>query len=53
MIDQTGLKEFVAQADAYAAKYGDRFSPPQLLRDMADQGRTFYGDFAGKQKVAA
>ena len=53
MIDQTGLKEFVAQADQYAAKYGDRFSPPQLLRDMAEQGRTFYGDFAGKQKAAA
>ncbi|MBI2261444.1 MAG: enoyl-CoA hydratase/isomerase family protein [Caulobacterales bacterium] len=53
MIDQTGLKAFVAQADAYAAKYGDRFSPPQLLRDMAAQGRTFYGDFAGKQKAAA
>jgi len=53
MIDQTGLKEFVAQADTYAAKYGDRFSPPQLLRDMAEQGRTFYGDFAGKQKAAA
>ncbi|HEY0600591.1 3-hydroxyacyl-CoA dehydrogenase NAD-binding domain-containing protein [Brevundimonas sp.] len=53
MIDQTGLKAFVEQADKYAAKYGDRFSPPQLLRDMAEQGRTFYGDFAGKQKAAA
>jgi 3-hydroxyacyl-CoA dehydrogenase/enoyl-CoA hydratase/3-hydroxybutyryl-CoA epimerase len=53
LIDQTGLKAFVEQADKYAAKYGDRFSPPQLLRDMAEQGRTFYGDFAGKQKAAA
>ncbi|CAN7294533.1 3-hydroxyacyl-CoA dehydrogenase NAD-binding domain-containing protein [Brevundimonas sp. LjRoot202] len=53
MIDQTGLKAFVEQADKYAAQYGDRFSPPQLLRDMAAQGRTFYGDFAGKQKAAA
>ncbi|MDI1325228.1 MAG: 3-hydroxyacyl-CoA dehydrogenase NAD-binding domain-containing protein [Brevundimonas sp.] len=53
MIDQTGVKEFVAQADVYAARYGDRFKVPQLLRDMADQGRTFYGDFAGKQKAAA
>ncbi|HYC69493.1 3-hydroxyacyl-CoA dehydrogenase NAD-binding domain-containing protein [Brevundimonas sp.] len=52
LIDQTGLKAFVEQADKYAAKYGDRFSPPQLLRDMAEQGRTFYGDFAG-QKAAA
>ncbi|WP_332656649.1 3-hydroxyacyl-CoA dehydrogenase NAD-binding domain-containing protein [Brevundimonas sp.] len=53
MIDQTGLKEFVARADDYAARYGDRFKVPQLLRDMAEQGRTFYGDFAGKQKAAA
>ena len=52
MIDQTGLKAFVEQADAYAAKYGDRFSPPQLLRDMAAKGETFYGKFAG-QKAAA
>lgn len=53
MIDQTGLKAFVAQADDYAARYGDRFKVPQLLRHMAAEGRTFYGDFAGKQKAAA
>ncbi len=52
MIDQIGLKAFVEQADAYAAKYGDRFSPPQLLRDMAARGETFYGKFAD-QKAAA
>ena len=53
MIDQTGLKEFVAQADDYAARYGDRFKVPQLLRDMAAKGETFYGNFAGKQQAAA
>ena len=53
MIDQTGLKAFVAQADDYAARYGDRFTVPQLLRDMAAKGETFYGNFAGKQKAAA
>jgi 3-hydroxyacyl-CoA dehydrogenase/enoyl-CoA hydratase/3-hydroxybutyryl-CoA epimerase len=53
MIDQTGLKEFVAQADDYAARYGDRFKVPQLLRDMAAKGETFYGNFEGKQKAAA
>lgn len=51
-IDQIGLKAFVEQADAYAAQYGNRFSPPQLLRDMAARGETFYGNFAG-QKAAA
>jgi len=52
MIDQTGLKEFVAQADDYAARYGDRFKVPQLLRDMAARGETFYGKFAGAKKAA-
>tara|TARA_R110001606_G_scaffold321055_1_gene467945 strand:+ start:21618 stop:23798 length:2181 start_codon:yes stop_codon:yes gene_type:complete len=52
MIDQTGLKAFVAQADDYAARYGDRFKVPQLLRDMAAKGETFYGNFAGAKKAA-
>jgi 3-hydroxyacyl-CoA dehydrogenase / enoyl-CoA hydratase / 3-hydroxybutyryl-CoA epimerase len=53
LIDQTGLKAFVAQADDYAERYGDRFKAPQLLRDMAAKGETFYGNFAGQQKAAA
>ncbi|MGQ3111654.1 MAG: 3-hydroxyacyl-CoA dehydrogenase NAD-binding domain-containing protein [Brevundimonas sp.] len=53
LIDQTGLANFVETADRLAATYGDRFKVPQLLRDMAAQGRTFYGDFAGKQEAAA
>ncbi|WP_282009245.1 3-hydroxyacyl-CoA dehydrogenase family protein, partial [Brevundimonas aveniformis] len=52
MIDQTGLKAFVEQADIYAARYGDRFAVPQFLRDMAAKGETFYGKFAA-QKAAA
>jgi 3-hydroxyacyl-CoA dehydrogenase/enoyl-CoA hydratase/3-hydroxybutyryl-CoA epimerase len=51
-IDQIGLKAFVQQADAYAAEYGDRFSPPQLLRDMAATGETFYGRFTGAKAAA-
>ncbi|MBL0946623.1 3-hydroxyacyl-CoA dehydrogenase NAD-binding domain-containing protein [Brevundimonas sp.] len=51
-IDQYGLKAFVEQADAYAVRYGDRFSPPQLLRDMAAKDETFYGKFAPEKKVA-
>jgi len=51
-IDQMGVKAFVEQADAYAAKYGDRFSPPQLLRDMAARGETFYGNFESRQAAA-
>lgn len=51
-MDQTGLKAFVAQADDYAARYGERFQVPQLLRDMAAKGETFYGRFAPEKKAA-
>jgi len=53
LIDQTGLQAFVDTADRLTATYGDRFKVPQLLRDMAARGETFYGNFEGKQKSAA
>ena len=40
-INYVGVAEFVKRADAFAAKFGDRFTPPQLLRDMAASGKTF------------
>jgi len=46
MIDQTGLKTFVETADRLATTYGDRFKVPELLREMAAKGETFYGRFA-------
>ncbi|QQQ19793.1 enoyl-CoA hydratase/isomerase family protein [Brevundimonas vitis] len=52
LIDQTGVAEFVRICDDYAERYGDRFKVPQLLRDMAARGETFYGKFSG-QKAAA
>jgi len=51
-IDQTGLKAFVAKADEFAERYGDRFKVPQFLRDMAARGETFYGNFEGKKAAA-
>jgi 3-hydroxyacyl-CoA dehydrogenase/enoyl-CoA hydratase/3-hydroxybutyryl-CoA epimerase len=42
-IDGMGAKRFVALCDALAAKHGERFAPPQLLRDMAANGESFYG----------
>jgi len=41
-IDNYGLSEFVRDAEALSARYGVRFEPPKLLRDMASEGRTFY-----------
>jgi 3-hydroxyacyl-CoA dehydrogenase/enoyl-CoA hydratase/3-hydroxybutyryl-CoA epimerase len=40
-----GIKEFVAEADRLADKYGDRFRPNKLLRDMAAKGEGFYDRF--------
>ncbi|MCX7962242.1 MAG: 3-hydroxyacyl-CoA dehydrogenase NAD-binding domain-containing protein, partial [Burkholderiales bacterium] len=37
-IDHVGVAKFVARADALAAKYGERFAPPALLRDKAAKG---------------
>ncbi|MGQ3353335.1 MAG: 3-hydroxyacyl-CoA dehydrogenase NAD-binding domain-containing protein [Phreatobacter sp.] len=51
-IDMIGTKAFVKKCDALAAKYGDRFTPNKLLREMAQTGETFYGRMAGN-KVAA
>jgi 3-hydroxyacyl-CoA dehydrogenase/enoyl-CoA hydratase/3-hydroxybutyryl-CoA epimerase len=47
------LAGFVKEADRLADAYGERFRPPQLLRDMAAKGETFYGRFGpGVAKVA-
>jgi 3-hydroxyacyl-CoA dehydrogenase/enoyl-CoA hydratase/3-hydroxybutyryl-CoA epimerase len=42
MIDTIGAAKFVAECDALAQKYGERFLPPKLIRDMAARGETFY-----------
>jgi 3-hydroxyacyl-CoA dehydrogenase / enoyl-CoA hydratase / 3-hydroxybutyryl-CoA epimerase len=42
-IDRIGVKAFVARSDELAAKLGERFAPPALLREMAAEGRSFYG----------
>ena len=42
LIDTVGVAKFVQECDALAKKYGDRFTPPKLLRDMAAKGETFY-----------
>ncbi|HMK89742.1 MAG TPA: 3-hydroxyacyl-CoA dehydrogenase NAD-binding domain-containing protein [Methylocystis sp.] len=51
-IDGMGVAAFVALCDALAKKHGARFSPPQLLRDMAQKGESFYGN-AGARAAAA
>jgi len=36
-----GIAGFVKRAEELAEQYGERFNPPQLLRDMAAKGETF------------
>ena len=51
-IDTIGLDAYVATADMLAQRHGARFTPPQLLRDMAKKGETFYKDSTpSKQKT--
>ncbi len=41
-IDRRGLGQFVQDCDGFAKAYGARYEPPQLLRDMAKDGKTFF-----------
>jgi 3-hydroxyacyl-CoA dehydrogenase/enoyl-CoA hydratase/3-hydroxybutyryl-CoA epimerase len=42
LIDQVGVKQFVAQCDRLADQYGERFRPCAMLRQMAERGQAFY-----------
>ncbi|TAK51336.1 MAG: 3-hydroxyacyl-CoA dehydrogenase [Betaproteobacteria bacterium] len=37
-VNYVGAAKFVQRADALAKKYGERFAPPKLLRDLAAKG---------------
>ena len=39
-VNSVGVKQFVARADELAKKYGERFAPPKLLRDLAAKNKT-------------
>jgi 3-hydroxyacyl-CoA dehydrogenase / enoyl-CoA hydratase / 3-hydroxybutyryl-CoA epimerase len=43
-MDTIGIAKVVATLDRLAQQYGERFTPPTLLRDMAAKGETFYGN---------
>jgi 3-hydroxyacyl-CoA dehydrogenase/enoyl-CoA hydratase/3-hydroxybutyryl-CoA epimerase len=52
-IDMMGTKAFVDLCKRLEKKYGPRFKPSRLLRDMAAKGDTFYGRFPpGTAKAA-
>jgi 3-hydroxyacyl-CoA dehydrogenase / enoyl-CoA hydratase / 3-hydroxybutyryl-CoA epimerase len=43
-MDTVGLANVVATLDRLTQHYGERFTAPKLLRDMATNGETFYGN---------
>ncbi|MEZ4239845.1 MAG: 3-hydroxyacyl-CoA dehydrogenase NAD-binding domain-containing protein [Myxococcota bacterium] len=42
MMDRIGLPTLVAELDALAERYGERYRPAQALRDRAAKGETFF-----------
>jgi 3-hydroxyacyl-CoA dehydrogenase/enoyl-CoA hydratase/3-hydroxybutyryl-CoA epimerase len=52
-IDGMGAKAFVDLCNGLAKKYGGRFKPSKLLRDMAKTGDTFYHRFPPEKRKAA
>jgi 3-hydroxyacyl-CoA dehydrogenase/enoyl-CoA hydratase/3-hydroxybutyryl-CoA epimerase len=47
-----GTGKFVELCHKLEAKYGSRFTPPKLLKDMAAKGETFCGRFPPKKQAA-
>ncbi|MBL4754026.1 MAG: enoyl-CoA hydratase/isomerase family protein [Flavobacteriales bacterium] len=41
-IDWIGVQKFVTECSRLEEAYGERFAPPELLKKMAAEGKTFY-----------
>lgn len=41
-MDQRGITDVVRSLEGLQETFGSRFTPPQLLKDMADKGQTFF-----------
>jgi 3-hydroxyacyl-CoA dehydrogenase/enoyl-CoA hydratase/3-hydroxybutyryl-CoA epimerase len=51
-LDMLGAAKAVEICDGLTANYGERFSTPALLRELADKGESFYGRFDAAQAAA-
>jgi len=51
-LDIIGANKAVEICDGLTKTYGERFSTPDLLREMAKKGETFYGRFDKSTKAA-
>jgi len=52
-LDILGADKVVGLCDHLSETYGKRFAAPELLRDMAGKGETFYGRFGPADQAAA
>jgi 3-hydroxyacyl-CoA dehydrogenase / enoyl-CoA hydratase / 3-hydroxybutyryl-CoA epimerase len=52
-IDGMGTTAFVELCKGLTKRYGTRFKPGRLLRDLASTGETFYGRFPPERRKAA
>ncbi|RVT82700.1 3-hydroxyacyl-CoA dehydrogenase [Rhodobacteraceae bacterium CCMM004] len=52
-LDRIGAARAVEICEGLAAAHGDRFTAPDLLREMVEAGQTFYGRFAAEPAQAA
>lgn len=52
-MDTLGLPTVLAECDRLRGLYGDLYAMPQLIRDMAAKGQTFYGENAVPSPGAA
>jgi len=51
-LDMIGAGKAVEICDGLTKTYGERFSTPDLLREMAGKGESFYGRFGKDTKAA-
>ncbi|MGH1414102.1 MAG: 3-hydroxyacyl-CoA dehydrogenase NAD-binding domain-containing protein [Pelagimonas sp.] len=51
-LDMIGAEYAAERCDQLQKAFGDRFACPDLLRDMAQKGESFYGRFGGDAKAA-
>ena len=51
-LDMIGTPYAAERCDQLEAQFGERFKCPDLLREMAAKGQTFYGRFGGEEAAA-
>lgn len=51
-VDMLGADKAVETCETLAAAHGPRFAVPEILREMATTGQTFYGRFAQLTEAA-